>query len=74
MALKPRADVNRSLKYGYHWPYKKNQCSLNLKRKTKYWHPDVYPIDQVTATSKLSFGVPQRCRVVFNKEGLYSIQ
>ena len=36
LALKPMADVTRSLKQGYQWPNKKDMCLLkNLKKKEK---------------------------------------
>ena len=30
LALKPRADITRSLKQGYQWPHKKDMCPPNF--------------------------------------------
>ena len=35
LALKPRADITRSPKQGYQWPYEKDMCPTKILKKTK---------------------------------------
>ena len=37
LALKPRADVTRSLKQGYQWPHEKDLCPLKMFLKKIYF-------------------------------------
>ena len=42
LALKPRADVTRSLKQGYQWPHEKDLCPPKLKKKIHLCPPKFF--------------------------------
>ena len=62
LALKPRADINRSPKQGYQWPHKKNWCPFNL-----VWLSLIYYVTNEASCIAVSAPINYRPQTKFAK-------